>query len=174
MTLTGGEGSTDNLGAVDDRHNLSLHMLPNGLGLVVAVGTLLQDLDAAECRAGQHALLGVGRVVQEANVAVEIGTVSMAKALNVALEGDSIAKVVILRGTGEALDLAEDGVVHDDAVDAGVVVGGRQGSLNVDGIVNGAQLVPKSVGATGLAGPLGVLAGSRVGVGKQSDEERCV
>ena len=174
MTLTGSERSADNLGAVDDRHNLPLHVLPNGLGLVVAVGTLFQDLDAAECRAGQHALLGVGRIVQEANVAVQIGTVRMTQSLNVALEGDGIAKVVILRGTGEALDLAEDGVVHDDAVDVGVVVGGRQGGLDVDGVVDGAQLVPKSVGAAGLAGPLGVLAGSRVGVGEQSNEERCV
>ena len=173
-TLTGGERSADNLGTVDDRHNLSLHMLANGLGLVIAVGTLLQDLDAAERSAGQDALLGVGRVVQEADVAVQIGTVRMTKALDVALEGDGITKVVVLRGTGEALDLAEDGVVHDDAVDVGVVVGGRQGGLDVDGIVDGAQLVPKSIGAAGLAGPLGVLARCRVGVGEQSNEERCV
>ena len=62
-TLTGGEGSTDNLGAVDDRHNLPLHMLPNGLGFVVAVGTLLQDLDAAECRAGQQTFDIVLRII---------------------------------------------------------------------------------------------------------------
>ena len=149
-------------------------MLPDGLGFVVAVGTLFQDLDAAECRAGQHALLGVGRIVQEANVAVQIGAVRMTQTLNVAFEGNGITEVVVLRGTGEALDLAEDGVVHDDAMDVGVVVGGCQSSLDVDGIVDGAQLVPKSIGAAGLAGPLGVLAGCRIGVGEQSNEERCV
>ena len=173
-TLTGCQGSADDLGAVDHRHDLSLHVLANRLGLVVAAGTLFQYLDAAEGRAGQDALLGVGRVVQEADVAVQVGAVRVAQALDVALDTDTIAQVVVLRGAGEALDLAEDGVVDDDAVDGGVVVGGRQGGLDVDGVVDGAQLVPEAVGAAGLAGPLGVLAGGRVGVGEQSNEERCV
>lgn len=173
-TLTGCQGSADDLGAVDHRHDLSLHVLANRLGLVVAAGTLFQYLDAAEGRAGQDALLGVGRVVQEADVAVQVGAVRVAQALDVALDTDTVAQVVVLRGAGEALDLAEDGVVDDNAVDGGVVVGGRQGGLDVDGVVDGAQLVPEAVGAAGLAGPLGVLAGGRVGVGEQPNEERCV
>jgi hypothetical protein len=173
-TLTGCQRSTNDFGTVDHRHDLSLHVLANRLGLVVAVGTLFQYLDAAEGRAGQDALLGVGRVVQEADVAVQVGAVRVAQSFDVALEGDGVAQVVVLRGSGEALDLAEDGVVDDDAVDGGVVVGGRQGGLDVDGVVDGAQLVPEAVGAAGLAGPLGVLAGGRVGVGEQSNEERGV
>ena len=50
--LTGRERSADNLRTVDDRHDLTFHMLAHRLGLIIAVGTLLQDLDAAEGRAG--------------------------------------------------------------------------------------------------------------------------
>jgi len=99
-------------------------MLANWFGLVVAVGTLLQYLYTGKCRTGQNALLGICWIVQEADIAIQIGTVRMAETLNVALERHGIAQVVVLRRTREGLHLAEDGVVNDDSMNVGVVVGG--------------------------------------------------
>ena len=67
--------------------------------------------------------------------------------------------------------MSKDGVVNDDAVDAGVVVGVEERGFDVNGVVEDAEFVAQAVGATSLARPVGVLFGSGVFVGEESDEE---
>jgi hypothetical protein len=96
----------------------------------------------------------------------------MAKPLDVTLVADSIAQVVVLRRSGEGLLLSKDWVVNNDTVNARIVVRIDQSGLYLYRIVQSSQFVPQSIGTTGLAGPLGVLSGSRVFVRQQTYEER--
>lgn len=154
----------DNLAPVDDGDDLPVHVPAHGLGGVVAPGTVLEDLHDRQGRAREQALEGVGGMVQEPDVSVQVGPVHVTEALDVAPVADRVPEVVVLRGAAEALLLPEDGVVHDDPVHAGVVVGIPQRPLNVDRVGQFPKLVPQPVGAARLPRPFGVLLRGRIRV----------
>mmetsp|Transcript_49761 Transcript_49761/g.92086 ORF Transcript_49761/g.92086 Transcript_49761/m.92086 type:complete len:295 (+) Transcript_49761:366-1250(+) len=167
----GGQRPAHDLGPVDDRDGLTLHVPSHRLAPVVAGRNRLQDLHDRKGRAREEALARVVRIVQEADVAVEVGAVRVTEALHVALVADGVAQIIVLTGAAEALDLAEDGVVHDDAVDVRIVVALAERGLDVDGIVEGAELISESVGRQRLAGPFCVLSRGGVVVREQAHEE---
>jgi len=86
----------------------------------------------------------------------------VAQSLNVTFVTDRVAEVVIAARSGEGFDLSEDGVVDDDAVDGGVVVGVGECLFDVEGVVEGAEFVAEAVGAAGFSGPFGVFFGGGV------------
>jgi len=84
---------------------------------------VLEDFDDGQRRAGQNALLCVVGV-EEADVLVHIENVAVREAFDVFGNVDDLLEVLVL-------PVVEDGVVHYDAVDGGVSVGGYEGVFEV-------------------------------------------
>jgi hypothetical protein len=66
--------------------------------------------------------------------------------------------------------LSKNGIIYDNTVDTRIVVGFHQGGFDIDGIFDGAQFIPESVISTGFSSPFGVLFGSGVLVGQDTDQ----
>jgi len=157
---------------VDHGNDLPLQVLADGFRLVVAARAVLEDFHHGQRRTRQQAFLRVGRVIEEPDVPVQVRPVRVTQSLHVASVADGISQEVVVTFSAERLDLSEDGVVHDDAVDARIFVGVQQGRLDVERVVDLAQLVPQSVVPARLAGPLGVLSRGGVVVREQPDQQR--
>ncbi len=81
----------------------------------------------------------------------------MAQSLHITFVRHAISEVIILTSSREGFLLSEDGVVYDDSVDFGVVVGFFEGIFDVDGVVELSKFVAESVSAAGFSGPFCVL-----------------
>ena len=110
--------------------------------------------------------MSIGGIIQEPDVFVEVGAVGMAEALHIAFVADAVAEVIVLTRAGEGFfvlrSVSEDGVVDDDSVDFGVVVGFVKGSFYVEGVGYLSEFVAESVGSAGFSGPFCVLFGGWV------------
>ncbi len=118
-----GERAADDLRAVEDDGDLAVELVADGPRAVVSA-EVLHDLDHGERRARQHALLA-RVVVDRPDVVVQRVPVAVVEALDVLLEADHVAQVVVDRP-------AEDGVVDDDAVHARLLVRRDHRRLDVD------------------------------------------
>mmetsp|Transcript_11336 Transcript_11336/g.19666 ORF Transcript_11336/g.19666 Transcript_11336/m.19666 type:complete len:242 (+) Transcript_11336:748-1473(+) len=170
----GRQRPSHNLGPINNRHRLPLHMPPNGLALIITRGTTLQKLHHTQRRTGQQTLFGIGRIIHVSDIPIQARSIFVTQSLHIALVRNGISKIIILTLSRERFDLSEDGIIHDNPMHAGIIVGIHQRRLDVDGIVDRAELVPDAIGATGPAGPFGVLLRGGIGVGEKADEEGSV
>ena len=158
----GGEGSADDLGAVDDGDGFPIEPVAVVQDLVVCAD-VLEDLDDGQGRAGQNRLHCLG-LVQETHVVVHVGDVLEVEALDVLVDGHALLEVLVLLVTKHR-------EVHNHAVDVVVVVALVDLLLElVLGHLDEFVLEPQRVG--GLSCPRGVHHGSRVVVGEKPDKLR--
>lgn len=156
----GGEGSADDLGAVNDGDGFPVESVTVVQDLVICTD-VLEDLDDSQRRAGQDRLHGFG-LVQETDVVVHVRDVLEVEALDVLVDGDALLEVLVLL-------VAEDGEVYNHTVDVVVVVAPVDLLLElVLGDLDEFVLEAKRVGR--LACPCGVHHGGRVVVGKEADQ----
>ena len=111
---------------------------PMGLVGVVTAGTVFENFNNGQGSAWQKALESVGGIVEVSDIAIEIGTVGVAEAFDIALEGDTVSKIVVLTSTRKAFLLPENRVVNDNTVDTRVVVGIQESIFDIEGIFNDA------------------------------------
>jgi hypothetical protein len=168
----GGQRSTDNFRPINDSDGLALQLLADGFGLVVAVWTVLEYFHHTEGSARQQTLFFatvtaaiVSRIIQVANVAIEIEPIGMTEAFDVASEIDAVSKIVVLTGARKGLLLTKDGIVDNDTVYTRIVVSIEECVFNVDGVVELTKLIAETVGLTSLSSPFGVLFRGRILVG---------
>mmetsp|Transcript_78 Transcript_78/g.288 ORF Transcript_78/g.288 Transcript_78/m.288 type:complete len:463 (+) Transcript_78:1734-3122(+) len=174
------ERPADDLRAVHHRAHLALErgrpssaMTPTGVAVrrsPLVDADVLEALDDGEGRA-RHDGLVRPRAVHEAHVAVERRSVRVAEPLDVLLGRDAVAQLVVHRAAEKRRRGAEDGVVDEDAVHAGVGVRLVERRLQSDGL-HLADLVVHAVLRRGAPRPLGVLARRRVAVREEAHEPR--
>mmetsp|Transcript_49723 Transcript_49723/g.73936 ORF Transcript_49723/g.73936 Transcript_49723/m.73936 type:complete len:291 (+) Transcript_49723:985-1857(+) len=159
------------LASIDHGDGLSLHPPPQRQFGVVFGTHAFQYLHHAQSRAGKEAFLSVSGVVQVPHVTVQIRAIPVTQSLHVAFDANGIPQKIIVALTREAFGLTEYGVVHDDAMDAWVLVGVDECLLHVNGISDASQVVPEAIGSTRFSGPFGVFHGGWVVVGEEAHEE---
>lgn len=160
----GGEGAAVDFAAVDYRNCLSVEAVSIGEDGVVDL-EVFQRFDNRQWGAREDGLFEIGRGVEEANVVVHVEEVGVAETFNILGEGDSLLDVAVLM----ALVGGPDGVVDEDTVDFGVVVGGDDGLL--EGLlVYLYQVEREALFFAGLFGPFGVLVGVGVVIGEEGGQ----
>lgn len=131
----GSQGSSHNFTSIDDGNHLVFQFATDGFAAVVASRTGLEQFDDTQGGAGQQTLLIVGGIIQVANVAVQVGSVSVTQTFHIAFVTDGISQIIILRRPRKGFFLSKDGIVDNDTVHARIVVGVNQSSFNINGIV---------------------------------------
>mmetsp|Transcript_3635 Transcript_3635/g.6884 ORF Transcript_3635/g.6884 Transcript_3635/m.6884 type:complete len:331 (-) Transcript_3635:139-1131(-) len=162
----GRERAAHDLRAVYYRAGLALQAVVDAGGLRV-YRAVLQDLHAGQRGARQDAL-AVRVAIEVTDVLVQGRAVGEGQALDVFLDGYAVAEVVVVAGPRVARCEAEDGIVHDDAVDVWVIVALGEGLLDVL-LLYLADLVAKAVFFEGLFGPVCVALGRRIRRGEETD-----
>lgn len=85
---------------------------------------VFKDLNHSQRSARKDRFLALGLRIQEADVLVHVEDVAVAKALHILRYIDDLLQVLVL-------SVVENRVVHDDAVDFLVGIGGEDGIFNV-------------------------------------------
>lgn len=146
-------------------------MLTEWFRLVVASGTLFQDLYHRQGGTRQQTFVFVDGIIQIPDVPVQIGPVRVTQPFHVAPVTDRIAQVIVLRCTAVTFFLTKNRIIYNDPVHARVIVGVHQCCLNIDRVGQFAQFVPQSIRSTRLTRPFGILFRGRIVVGQQSDQK---
>lgn len=94
----GGEGTTNNLGAVDNGDDSSVEAVTVGKNSVVD-SDIFHHLDQSEGGAGDDTLLGLG-LVEEADVVVHIIDVLVVQTLDILADIDDVLEILVLNEVG--------------------------------------------------------------------------
>mmetsp|Transcript_13026 Transcript_13026/g.20475 ORF Transcript_13026/g.20475 Transcript_13026/m.20475 type:complete len:248 (-) Transcript_13026:78-821(-) len=174
-----------NFAPIDNSDRLAIHTIAHGK-LVIVHLEVFQDLDDGKRSAGKKRLLGslssgwsdnatlvlLRSHIGVADVVVKVGSVGVAKSLDILFNRDGVTQVIVHVATVEAWGVPKARVVDHDSMHDRISIGLLELVLEIH-LVDLPKLKLDSIRLASLASPLSVLLCGNISVREKTNQKGC-